>query len=69
MRTKNVRICLVVRKSLSNGKPYTDLHINATNCLQYLEYTSPHPDYTIKSTVHSQTLRFIRLCLFKENFL
>ena len=30
--------------SLCNGKLYTDLHIKATDCHQYLEYTSSHPE-------------------------
>ena len=44
--------------SLCNGNLYTDLHIKATDCHQYLEYTSSHPEHTKKSIIYSQTLRF-----------
>ena len=57
----NLSVCLC------NGKPFTDLHNKATDCHQYLEYTSPHPDHTKKSTVYSQELRLSRLCSFEED--
>ena len=35
--------------SLCNGNLYTDLHIKAVDCQQYLKYTSSHPELTKKS--------------------
>ena len=37
--------------SLCNGSLYTDLHIKATDCHQYLEYTSSDPEHTKKSII------------------
>ena len=54
--------------SLCNGNLYTDLHIKATDCHQYLEYTSSHPKYTKKFIISSQTLRLNRLCSFEQEF-
>ena len=54
--------------SLSNGNLYTDLHIKATDCHQYLEYTSSHPEHTKKSIIYSQTLCLSRLCSFEQEF-
>ena len=48
--------------SLCNGNLYADLHIKATDCHQYLEYTSSHPEHTKKSIIYCQTLRLSRLC-------
>ena len=33
--------------SLCNGNLYTDLHIKATDCHQYLKYTSSHPEHIL----------------------
>ena len=54
--------------SLCNGNLYTDLHIKAADCHQYLEYTSSHPEHTKKSIIYSQTLRLSRLCSFEQEF-
>ena len=48
--------------SQCNGNLYTDLHIKATDCHQYLEYTSSHPEYTKKSIIYNQALCSSRLC-------
>ena len=37
--------------SLCNGILYTDLHIKATDCHQYLEYTSSDPEHTKKPII------------------
>ena len=54
--------------SLYKGNLYTDLHIKAADCHQYLEHTSSHPQHTKKSIIHSQTLRLSRLCSFEQEF-
>ena len=54
--------------SLSNGNLYTYLHIKATDCHQYLEYTSSYPEHTKKSLIYSQTLRLSRLYSFEQDF-
>ena len=50
--------------SLCNGNLYTDLHFKATDCYQYLKYTSSHPEHPKKSIIYSQTLRLSRFCSF-----
>ena len=47
------------------GFVHTDLHIKGTDCHQYLEYTSSHPEHTKKFIIYSQTLRLSRLCSFE----
>ena len=54
--------------SLCNGNLYTDLHTKATDCHQYLEYASSHPEHTKKSTIYSQTLCLSRLWSFEQEF-
>ena len=53
---------------LCNGNLYTDLHIKATDCHQYLDFTASHSKHTKKSIVYSQTLRLSRLCSFQQDF-
>ena len=53
---------------LYNGNLYTDFYIKATDCHQYLEYTSSHPEHTKKSIIYSQTLRLSGLCSFEQEF-
>ena len=53
---------------LDYGRLYTDLHLKATDCHQYLEYKSSHSDHTKKSTVYTQALHLSRLCSFEEDF-
>ena len=54
--------------SLYNENLYTDLHIKATDCHQYLEYTSSNPEHTKKSIIYSQNLRLSWLCSFEQEF-
>ena len=54
--------------SFCNGNLYTDLHIKTTDCHQYLEYTSSHPEHTKKSIIYSQTARLSRLLSFEQEF-
>ena len=56
--SKDLSVCLC------NGNLYTDLHIKATECDQYLKYMLSDPEHTKKSIVYSQTLYLSRLCLF-----
>ena len=37
---------LDLKVSLTKGKLSTDLHIKATDCHQYLHYSSGHPEHT-----------------------
>ena len=53
---------------LCNGSLYSDFHIKATDCHQYLEYTSSHSEHTKKSIIQSQTLRLSRICSFEQEF-
>ena len=53
---------------LCNGNLYTGLHFKATDCYQYLEYTSSHPEHTKKSIIYSQTLHLTRLYSFQQEF-
>ena len=50
------------------GFVHTDLHIKGTDCHQYLEYTSSHPEHTKKSIIYSQTARLSRLLSFEQEF-
>ena len=54
--------------TLCNWILYTDLHIKATDCHQYLEYKSSHPEHAKKSIIYSQNLSLSRLCLFEQEF-
>ena len=54
--------------SLCNENLYTDLHIKATDCHQYVEYTRFEPEHTKKSIIYSLTLHLSRLCSSEQEF-
>ena len=54
--------------SLLDNKVSTDLYIKPTDRLQYLHYSSSHPDHTQKSIVYSQTLSLNRICSVEPGF-
>lgn len=41
---------------ISNGKLCMDLNKKCTDCHQYLDYTSSHPEHTKMSIAHTQIL-------------
>ena len=59
---------LDLKVSLTNGKLSTDLHTKATDCHQYLLYSSGHPEHTKRSIVYSQLLRVSRICSCENDF-
>ena len=59
---------LDLKVSLTNGKLSTDLHIKATDCHQYLHYSSSHSEHTKRSIVYSQLLRVSRICSRENDF-
>ena len=59
---------LDLKVSLTKGKLSTDLHIKATDCHQYLHYSSGHPEHTKQSIVYSQLLRVSRICSRENDF-
>ena len=59
---------LDLKVSLTKGKLSTDLHIKATDCHQYLHYSSGHPEHTKRSIVYSQLLRVSRICSHENDF-
>ena len=54
--------------SLYDGNLYTDLHIKATDCHEYLEYMSSHSEHIKKSIICSQIFRLSRLFSFQQEF-
>ena len=54
--------------NLFEYKLTTDLYVKSTDTHQYLDYTFSHPEHNKKSIVHSQTLRFGRICSFETDF-
>ena len=54
--------------SLMKGKLSTDLHIKATDCHQYLHYSSGHPKHTKRSIAYSQLLRASWICSWENDF-
>ena len=46
----------------------TIYQLKPTDGPQYLHYSSGHPEYTKRSTIHSQTLRLKRLCSLEKEF-
>ena len=59
---------LDLKVSLTKGKLSTDLHIKATDCHQYLHYSSGHPEHTKRSIFYSQLLRVSRICSWENDF-
>ena len=59
---------LDLKVSLTKGKLSTDLHIKATDCHQYLHYSSGHPKHTKQSIVYSQYLRASWICSQENDF-
>ena len=55
--------------SFSDNRLLTDLYIKPTDRYQYLHYSFSHSDYTRKSIIYSQTLRFSRLCTKETEFM
>ena len=53
---------LDLKISLSKDKLSTDLHMEPTDCHQYLDYSFGHPEHTKRSIVYSQLLRVSRIC-------
>ena len=53
---------LDVIAKLQENEFLTDLDCNKTECHQYLQYDSCHPEHIKKSSVSSQGLRIKRLC-------
>ena len=49
--------CLDVNINLSNDHLMTNVYIKPTDCHQYLDYSSSHPNYIKCSIVYSQSLR------------
>ena len=59
---------LDLKVSLAKGKLSTNLHIKATDCHQYLHYSSGHPEHTKQSIVYSQLIRVNRICCRENDF-
>ena len=55
--------------NLSNGHLMTNVYIKTTDCHQYLDYSSSHPNHTKRSRVYSQSLKVRRLCSLESDFL
>ena len=54
--------------SLEHGSTTTDIHIKGTDCHQYLQYSSSHPDYIKNSIISGQNLRLSSICTYEEDF-
>ena len=48
---------LYVNINLSNGHLMKSMYVKTTDCHQYLDYSSSHPNHTKRSIVYSQLLR------------
>ena len=56
--------------NLSNGwLPYEKVYIKPTDCHQYQNYSSSHPNHIKRSIVYSQSLRAGRSCSTESDFL
>ena len=62
-------IFLDVNINLSNGHLMANMYVKPTDCHQYLDYSSSHPNHTKRSIVYSQSLRTRRLCSHESDFL
>ena len=60
---------LDVNINLSNVYLITNMYIKPTDCHQYLDYSSPHPNFIKCSIVYSEYLRDRRLCSLESDFL
>ena len=60
---------LDVNINLSNGHLMTNMYVKPTDCHQYLNYSSSHPNYIKCSKVYSQSLRARRLYSLESDFL
>ena len=60
---------LDVNINLSKGHLMTNMYLKPTDCYQYLDYSSSHPNHIKRSIVYSQSLRARRLCSLESNFL
>ena len=68
--SKNEIAFLECKLNLFENKLTKDLYVKPTDTHQYLDYTSSHPESTLKkSIVYSQTLRLRRICSFEIDFL
>ena len=47
---------LYLKVLLNKDKLSTELHIKPTDCHQYLQYSSDHPEHTKQLTVYSQVI-------------
>ena len=59
---------LDLKISLSKDKLSTDLHMEPTDCHQYLDYSFSHPEHTKRSIVYSQLLRVNRIYSCENDF-
>ena len=64
---KNISF-LDLKVSLSKDKLSTKLHINLTDCHQYLHYSTGHPEHTKRSIVYSHLLRVSQVCSRENGF-
>ena len=55
--------------NLSNGHLMTNMYVTHTDCYQYLDYSSSHPNHIKRSIVYSQSLRTRRLYSLESDFL
>ena len=58
-----------VNINLSNGHLMTNMYVKPTDCHQYLDYSSSHPNHIKRFIVYSQSIRARRLCSFESDFL
>ena len=59
---------LDVNINLSNGHLMTNMYVKPTDCHQYLDYSSSHPNHIKRSIVYSQSLRARRLRSLESDF-
>ena len=59
---------LDLNMKLMDGELKTDLFVKPTDTPQFLDPTSPHPDYCKKGIPNSKALRLNRICSDNEKF-
>ena len=60
---------LNIKINFSNGHLMKNMYVKPTDCHQYLDYSSSHPNHIKLFIVYTQSLRARRLCLLESDFL